>query len=252
MKTLTEFSGFVLKDVMAKRTALLAEGKTDEEVQAVVNEQLKLDEAKVGFYKNVVDMTSSRIERVKRVVVALKASETEKVPENYIEREGHFYLVEYFPDANSRNATRGRDDGDFRGKGRGDRNSRDRGGPRGDRGGDRGAPRGDRSDRARPESAPRAPRAEGTGAVFVTTGASDPNRVARPPRQPRPERAPRPAAEKREQKPRAPRAPRGPRGVGELRLVLKGQTSTTLQGSGQNLPTPSADSAPTTSEQPSA
>jgi hypothetical protein len=246
MKTLTEFSGFVLKDVMAKKTALLAEGKTEEEVQAAVSEQLKLDEAKVGFYKNVVDMTSSRIERVKRVVVALKASETEKVPENYIEREGHFYLVEYFPDANSRSVARGRDNGDFRGKGRGDRNSRDRGGPRGDRGNDRGG------DRSRPESAPRAPRAEGTGAVFVTTGVSDPNRVARPPRQPRPERAPRPAAEKREQKPRAPRAPRGPRGVGELRLVLKGQTSTTLQGSGQNLPTPSVESAPTTSEQPSA
>ncbi|NDG85036.1 MAG: hypothetical protein EBX52_08375, partial [Proteobacteria bacterium] len=84
MKTLTEFSGFTLKEAQTRKTALVAEGKTEEEIQAALQEQLKLDEAKIGFYKNVVDMTSSRMDRVKRVVVALKASETEKVPESYI------------------------------------------------------------------------------------------------------------------------------------------------------------------------
>ena len=108
MKTLTEFSGFVLKEAMSKKAALATEGKTEEEVQAAVNEFLKLDETKTGFYKNVVDMTSSRVDRVKRVVVAVKAVETEKVPENYIEREGHFYLVEYFPEAGRAPARGGR------------------------------------------------------------------------------------------------------------------------------------------------
>ena len=49
MKTLTEFSGFVLKEAITKKASLLAEGKTEEEAQAVINEQLKLDETKAVF-----------------------------------------------------------------------------------------------------------------------------------------------------------------------------------------------------------
>ena len=117
MKTITEFSGFVLKDMMAKKALLLTEGKTEEEAQAAINEQLKLDEAKGVLYKNVVDMTSSRADKVKRVVVALKATETEKVPEAYMEREGHFYLIEYFPRADSRAPARGSSFDDRGGRG---------------------------------------------------------------------------------------------------------------------------------------
>ena len=211
MKTLTEFSGFVLKEALAKKTALLAEGKTEEEVQAAIHEQLKLDETKVGFYKNVLDMTSSRLDRVKRVVVALRATETEKVPESYIEREGHFYLVEYFASADSRGAvSSGRDD-DRRG-GRGGRGGRDQG-----RGGNRDGGRPPRGN-DRPAPAP-APRREGLGSFAPRIEGAEVKAAPRPPR------------EKRPQAPRAPRPPRGPKGAGELRLVLKGQ-SQTLQGSG--------------------
>lgn len=241
MKTLTEFSGFVLKEAMAKKAALLTEGKTEEEAQAAINEQLKLDEAKVGFYKNVVDMTSSRVDRVKRVVVALKASETEKVPEAFTEREGHFYLIEYFPTADGRSASRGRDDDRDFGRGRGGRGGNDRGRGRGPReggndrggrpmGGERRPPRGDR-----PAGEPRTPGA--TSALIQTANANAP-RPPRPPREPKQPRAPRPPQGDRPQ-----RAPRGPKGAGELRLVLKGQTQT-LQGSGVN--TPQTESAPTT------
>jgi hypothetical protein len=230
MKTLTEFSGFVLKEALAKKTALLAEGKTEEEVQTAINEQLKLDETKVGFYKNVLDMTSSRLDRVKRVVVALRATETEKVPESYIEREGHFYLVEYFASADSRGAvSSGRDD-DRRG-GRGGRGGRDQGrggnrdGGRPPRGNDRGESREFRSDR--PAPAP-VPRREGLGSFAPRIEGAEVKAAPRPPREKRPQvpRAPRPPRADRPE-----RAPRGPKGAGELRLVLKGQ-SQTLQGSG--------------------
>ncbi len=231
MKTLTEFSGFVLKEAMTKKTALSTEGKTEEEVQASLNEFLKLDEAKVGFYKNVVDMTSSRVDRVKRVVVAVKASETEKVPENYIEREGHFYLVEYFPEAGRAPARGGREDRDFRsGRGGGrDGRGRDGGGRDGGRDGRGRDARGPGRDRPRGENrdaAPAAPRNPGAPG-FVSTGLGVATKPARPPRE---KRAPKPRGE---QKPRSgePRAPRGPKGAGELRLVLKGQSATTLQGS---------------------
>ena len=198
-------------------------------------------------------MTSSRVDRVKRVVVALKATETEKVPENYIEREGHFYLVEYFPEAGRPQARGGRDDRDDRGgRGkRGDRNDRFSRDGRGDgrgpgREGGRGSPRGERTERApsadRPQRDPSIP-------GFVSTGEGVATKPARPPRE---KRAPRPrsAEPKAPREPRAPRAPRGPKGAGELRLVLKGQSSTTLQGSGQ-VSAP-AEANPVTSEQPQA
>ncbi|MBU6154771.1 MAG: hypothetical protein KGP28_10755 [Bdellovibrionales bacterium] len=229
MKTLTEFSGFVLKEAVTKKAALATEGKSEEEIEARVNELLKLDEAKVGFYKNVVDMTSSRVDRVKRVVVAVKASETEKVPENYIEREGHFYLVEYFPEAGRAPARGGRDDRDFRSGRGGGREGR--GGGRDGGGRDGGGRDGRGSGRDRPRSevrdaAPSAPRNPGAPG-FVSTGLGVATKPARPPRE---KRAPKPRGEP---KPRSgePRAPRGPKGAGELRLVLKGQNATTLQGS---------------------
>ena len=256
MKTLTEFSGFVLKEVMAKKAALLAEGKTEEEAQAAINEQLKLDETKVGFYKNVVDMTSSRRDSVKRVVVALRATETEKVPESYMEREGHFYLIEYFPQAGGSRPSRDDDRGygnDRKGGGRGRGGDSRGGGGRGgnDRGGSGGGfDRGSRDNRDARPAAPRAPSTLPDGSPRGTFAALIPGAVVpqkpRAPRPPRAPRAPRPegVAAAAPRAPRPPRAPRGPKGAGELRLVLRGQSQTTLQGSGTNeVPASAVESA---------
>ena len=243
MKTITEFSGFVLKEAVAKKAALLAEGKTEEEAQTVINEQLKLDESKVAFYKNSLDMTSSRLPTVKRVVVAVKATETEVVPTSFIEREGHFYWVEYFPQAGARgHMSQGRDDergGRGGDRGRGGRGGGDRGRGGNDRGrgsNERGAPRGDGF--ASEPRAPRYPREE-TAAINLT-GVSNPapggGAFAANTGKPsvhQPVKAARPARAPRERTPSAPREPRGPKGAGELRLVFKGQSNTTtLQGSG--------------------
>ena len=249
MKTLTEFSGFLLKEAMAKKAALLTEGKTEEEVQAALVELMKLDEAKTGFYKNVIDMTSSRMDRVKRVVVALRATEAEKVPESYIEREGHFYLVEYFPSSDSRGSSRdSRDDrgyGNDRGRGGrggsgGDRgrggNDRGRGGN--DRGGDsRGdSNRGFDRDRGAPAAPSLLPNGEPRGTFAKLIPGAVPVQKPRPPRENRSPRPPRaPGAEGTNANPagpRSPRAARGPKGAGELRLVLKGESQKMLHGSG--------------------
>ena len=257
MKTLTEFSGFTLKEAIAKKAALLAEGKTEEEATAAINEQLKLDETKVSFYKNAVDMTNSRRDQVKRVVIAVKASETEKVPENFVEREGHFYLVEYFGSATPArssysDARGGRGDRGRGGRG-GDRNDRGGGGRGrdGGRGGDRDGRRDSRGESSgdRPRREPRPPREQPApnpnAASFVSTGLGT---LA-----PRPAK---PAAEKRPRNPKGPRPPRnndnrGPKGAGELRLVLKGQSATTLQGSGVAPAVPAAET-PAASEAPQA
>jgi hypothetical protein len=241
MKTITEFSGFSLKEAIAKKAALIAEGKTEEEAQAAINEQLKLaDDAKISFYKNAVDMTASRVNTVKRVVVALKATETESVPTAFAEREGHFYLIEYFPDGRGAAPSAGRDDDRFGrggrggGKGRGGRDGGGRGNDRGDRSGGGGRPGGDRP-RAPREDRPAMPRPEGSFAALkpVDPNAPKPARAPRPPRNNnRPPRDPNaPRAPRASRPPRADQAMRGPKGAAELRLVLKGQSST-LQGSG--------------------
>lgn len=231
MKTLTEFSGFVLKEMIAKKAALLTEGKTEEEASVVINELLKLDETKVSFYKNAVDMTNSRRDQVKRVVVAIKATETEKVPDAFIERDGHFYLLEYF----NTGATQSRDF-DSRGGRNDSRGGRGKGGggDRGrgnDRGNDRGGFGGDRPPQeARPAREPREQRPPNPNAAsFVSTGEGKLAPRAHTPRPPR------------QQLPKGPRIPRGPKGAGELRLVLKGESATTLQGSG---PAISPDAVP--------
>jgi hypothetical protein len=263
MKTITEFSGFTLKDAMNKKAALLTEGKSEEEAQASINELLKLDEAKSPFYKNVVDMAASRVDRVKRVVVATKGSETEKVPDSYVEREGNFYLVEFYPDPNARSAPRF-DDRDDRGRGGrgggGGRGGNDRGrGGGGDRGreggggGDRGfGGGGERQPRfeAQQEARPAIPRPEGMFKPRIE-GAPAPvfPKKAQHARPPRGEKKPRPVRDPNA--PRPERAPRGPKGAGELRLVLKGESQTTLQGSGvaeapvtEAIATPQDSSAP--------
>ena len=257
MKTITEFSGFTLKEAINKKAALLTEGKTEEEAQGAINEQLKLlDETKVSFYTNAVDMSKSRIDQVKRVVVAVKSAETEVVPEAFSERGGNFYLVEFFPQSGGMGRSSYSDDRNDRGgRGRGG-NDRGRGGPGGGRGNDRGRGGGnDRGDRPQGERSfsDRAPRNDrpapsGAPSPFVVNPA-DPNFKPKAPqgeRKPRPprERGPRPEGGA----PRAPRPPRenqGPKGAAELRLVLKGQSQSTLQGSGI---TPTAEVASSSSE----
>jgi hypothetical protein len=252
MKTITEFSGFTLKEAINKKAALLTEGKTEEEAQTAINEQLKLlDETKVSFYKNAVDMSKSRIDQVKRVVVAVKSTETEKVPEAFSEREGNFYLVEFFSQAGSMSRPQYDDRNDRGGRGGrgGGRDGGGRGNERG-RGNDRGAPRGERT-----EYAPRAPRADrpapsGGPSPFVVNPA-DPN--FKPKHAPQGERKPRPPrAPKAPGAPRAPRPPRenqGPKGAAELRLVLKGQSQSTLQGSGPATAAPASEATSSDTQQ---
>jgi hypothetical protein len=223
MKTITEFSGFTLKDALSKKSALIAEGKSEDEAQVAINEQLKLlDETKVTFFKNAVDMCKSRLDQVKRIVVAVKSSDTEKVPEMFSEREGNFYLIEYFPQ-NDSSARGGKREGrDFKGgdRGRGRGHDRGRSGER-SFGGDRSSG-GNRPERTQPR-----PNQDQRAALQPSS-----ERKPRPPRGPKP-------AHTGERKPRPPQANRGnqgPKGAAELRLVLKGQGPSTLQGSGVATP----------------
>jgi hypothetical protein len=159
MKTITEFSGFTLKDAL-KKYAELSSGepaKTPEEISQAMGEAFKLQDEKLKLFLAALEMVKERNERLKRVVV-MTLAENEKAPHGAEKREEHFFLPEFFPEPFG---TKKKFEGKGRHGGRDDKRKgkKRRGGRRGDRrdreggGGERQA-RGDRKPRPeRPQGA---------------------------------------------------------------------------------------------------
>lgn len=228
MKTLTEFSAANLraaqKTISDTHASEAAQGKTPEELTALVSEALKCEGDKFKHLSQALEMLKSRGDGLKRVLV-MTVGEGEKAPQGAVAVEAFHYLAEYFPQAAS--ASRGRDsyDRDPRGRRDGRRGGRDgdrKGGGRGRDGGERGG-RGDRAPRGgdRAQSGDHQP-SNGKSVVFAATGAAgfipgaDGGRPsARGPRKPREPRAPRPPREAR-----APKPPREPKAQEPLSPTL--------------------------------
>jgi hypothetical protein len=202
MRTITEFFGMSLKSAAEKipglteeatktaQEAMKAEGKTDEEItaglpeaakaalDAKIGETFKLEGDKLAMFAAALTVYKNARGSVKRIVVMVPATETEKAPASATEIDGKFYFAENFPEAAApAREERGGKFGDKRGgKGGG------RGGKPGERGGKpsegRGPGRGD-SPRGEPR-APRPPRDPGAPGFMAVTG-----EVGRPARKPR-------------------------------------------------------------------
>lgn len=96
MKTITEFDGFFLKRVIDKHTALSAESKTPEEIQAAIGEEFKAEGDKLKFLMIAVEFAKPKIQGLKRVLVS-SFNEGEKVPSGFSEKEGQYFSLEHFP-----------------------------------------------------------------------------------------------------------------------------------------------------------
>ncbi len=109
MKTLTEFTGFALREALAKskeiQAALGAEGKTAEEVStaqqetlnAFLGEKFKLEGDRLGLFTRALELSAKKpkdLENLKRVVVYTLA-EGEKVPSSIHADSGHGFMAEY-------------------------------------------------------------------------------------------------------------------------------------------------------------
>jgi hypothetical protein len=168
MKTITEFNGFSLRDAFQKKTAIAkdvtaeitAQGKAGEELTAAVaagiqeklGVELKLEGDKLKYFLAALELTQGKDRGLKRVVV-LTAAEGEKAPPEAKEKEGTYYLVEYFPAPPEQKHGRR--------EGARDAGRRGRGGKGGGRGGDQKRSRGG----GRPDDGPGAGRdAAGGGA----------------------------------------------------------------------------------------
>ena len=92
MKLITEFASPMLQKVLASKSALLAEGKSPEEVSQSIGEAFKLEGDKLKYVLAASDLAKDQ-SSVRRVLVSTFA-EGEAIPAKYHQVEEAYYLVE--------------------------------------------------------------------------------------------------------------------------------------------------------------
>lgn len=95
MKTLTEFDGFSLRNALAKKQELTTLGKTAEELVPALGEALKVEGDRLNYLAAALEVVGTKTESLKRVVV-YTAEEGKPAPKGTTEKDGKYYLVEYF------------------------------------------------------------------------------------------------------------------------------------------------------------
>ena len=93
MKSVTEFQSHLLTRGVEAKTALLAEGKTPEEIQASIAESFKFEGDRLKHFLNSLDVAAKNTGLSRLVVVSLGEGET--APSKAVKVEEHYYLPEF-------------------------------------------------------------------------------------------------------------------------------------------------------------
>lgn len=94
MRAVTEFPTNLLTKGIAAKTALTAEGKTPEEIQASLGETFKFEGDKLKHFFNSLDVAAANMTDLRRVLV-VGLSEGEKAPAKAVQVEEGFYVPEF-------------------------------------------------------------------------------------------------------------------------------------------------------------
>jgi hypothetical protein len=92
MKSITEFAQPTIQKFLTAKAALIAEGKTPEEVTAAIGEKFKLEGDKLKFIFAASDLVADKKD-FRRVLVASFA-EGETAPAKFQKVDDHYYQVE--------------------------------------------------------------------------------------------------------------------------------------------------------------
>lgn len=95
MKSVTEFSNFILSQGLKSKTALAAEGKTPEEIQASLGEKFKFEAEKLTYFVNALEVAGQNMENLNRVRV-VSLAEGESAPAKATKVEEMHYFAEFF------------------------------------------------------------------------------------------------------------------------------------------------------------
>ncbi|HVK60799.1 MAG TPA: hypothetical protein VM432_04575 [Bdellovibrionales bacterium] len=94
MKSVTEFANFTLSAALKARAALVAEGKTPEEIQAGLGETFKFEAEKLTHFVNSLEVAAQNPENLKRVLV-VSLNEGERAPAKAIQVEAFHYVPDF-------------------------------------------------------------------------------------------------------------------------------------------------------------
>jgi hypothetical protein len=120
MKAITEFPSFTLEKAIQAKAALVAEGKSPEEISTGLGEKFKLEGDKLKHFVNAIEVATSNKENLKRVLV-FSLSEGEATPVRAVKIEENVYVPEPLvaPRAPQDSNAKGGRGGQRRGGGRG-------------------------------------------------------------------------------------------------------------------------------------
>jgi hypothetical protein len=94
VKSVTEFWSFTLLPGMDTKAALVAEGKTPEEIQAAIGEKHKMEGDKLKHFVNAIEIASKNLENLSRVLV-VSLNEGENAPPKATKIEEHHYIPDF-------------------------------------------------------------------------------------------------------------------------------------------------------------
>lgn len=94
MKSITEFPSFVLAKGLTAKTALVAEGKSAEEIAQNLGESFKYQEEKLKHFVAALDVAEQNAQNLRRVLV-VALGEGEVAPAKAVQVEEHFYVPEF-------------------------------------------------------------------------------------------------------------------------------------------------------------
>jgi hypothetical protein len=94
MRSVTEFFSFKLVKGISAKTALAAEGKSPEEIEASLAETFKFEGDKLKQFLNCMEVASTNMENLTSVQV-ISINEGESAPEKAIKIEELYYVPEF-------------------------------------------------------------------------------------------------------------------------------------------------------------
>ena len=97
MKAMGEFPAHTLIKGIESKKALMAEGKTEEEISTAIGEAFKCSDTKLKNLITAISLVEPKTEKLYRVRI-FSFNEGEKVPENAVKMEELHFVPEYFPE----------------------------------------------------------------------------------------------------------------------------------------------------------
>lgn len=119
MKSVTEFPSFILVKGNEAKAALVAEGKTPEEVQESLGVTFKYEGDKLKYFINALDVSAKNANGLARVMI-MRLNEGEAAPAQALAIEELYYIPEFRIVANAHTAHK-QDKKGGRGRGRQER-----------------------------------------------------------------------------------------------------------------------------------